>query len=122
MEKNQIFFTPAGQISGIALSAWGALTRSLIGSFWVPNFDHYQISVSFRGAGAVCSNATQKEEIGDRVVINQGGVTFQVPTNYLDAGRQNWTVGGCIEKMGRHWSYDLNNHPEESWKLDSLRT
>jgi len=116
-----LFFTATGNISAFSLRAWGDLPTSLRGNFWLPQGDHFQIVLSFRDPQIVCnSNYAVTEELGDRVIVNQGITNFSIPLTYIDAGAQNWSVGGCIEKMGRHWSYDLATMPNESWKIDSL--
>jgi len=116
-----LYYTASGNISAIGVNAWGSLEKTLIGNFWLTNGDHYTMTVSFRSPSVICSSSYQANEtIGDRVIINQGPINFTIPLNHLDAAKQQWYPGGCISKMGKHWSYDLVTHPAESWKLANL--
>jgi len=119
-----LYYTAGGQISGIGVVHYGRAIDGPNPDFWMPTDSYYQyyMTVSFRSASSdICDDSVQYDElIGTQAVINQGGVSFNIPRNIDEAAAQNWFKGGCIADMGVHWSYDLEDAPEMSWHATNL--
>jgi hypothetical protein len=55
--------------------------------------------------------------LGDRLMINQ---EFNIPLTMGDAEKAGWVMGNCINKMGIHHAYDLNQPGGQTWNVSSL--
>jgi len=117
-----LFFSESGQISGMGMTHYGQPVDGVT-QYWVPDSNgNAFMSVSFRdpSAGVCTPNNPLPETLGTQVVINQGAVNFALPLNNQAAAQAQWTAGGCIGKMGTHWSYDLKTAPIMSWVPSNL--
>jgi len=119
-----LYFTAGGQIAGNGMLRNDKPLPSLTPSFWKPTtvHDQYEITLSFRDAstGVMCQGFQAAEEIGNALIINQDSIKLHIALNNVSAAAQQWTSGGCIEKMGIHWFYDLQGHPNPTWKTANL--
>jgi len=120
-----IYFTGEGQISGIGMTHYGQPAAGLE-NFWVAQNDGtYLMTVSFRpnnGGNGLCDmNTVYQEPLGTQLVINQGSLNYEIPLNDSYAAEMQWTgPGGCIGKMGTHWSYDLATAPNMEWNVSTF--
>jgi len=115
-----MYYTPAGQVSAMGLIHSGAPLSTLT-DWWRGNDiddTYYIMRVSFRDPSVICSNQLSDLVIGDRVVVNQGTLNFNVPVLEADANSQQWTLGNCIGGMGNHWFYDLLAHPNVTYRAE----
>ena len=58
------------------------------------------MSLSFRDSSETCSEETLELAVGDRIVINQGGVAKAIPMTAAEAESNNFSPGSCMAKMG----------------------
>jgi len=115
-----VYYTSAGQISGVALEHFGTPVEPLE-KFWLATDNGtYRMSVSFRDAADMCSGQTFAEIIGTHLVIDQGTVDLYLPLTENEALSAEWTKGSCIGGMGTHWSYDLSMAPNMTWEDQNL--
>jgi len=118
-----LYFTAAGQISGVGVVHVGRPAQGL-GQYWQNEDNMYILKISFRSSSAsetLCSNNTQfQEALGTQVVINQGSLNLALPLTKSEAINSLWTNGSCLPKMGQHWSYDLAFAPDLSFKGQNL--
>jgi len=119
------FYTAAGQIAGVGVTIWTD-PPSQLSDYWAPlkgSPSGYTVTVSFRDAssGIMCNGQNDSSlAFGDRAIIGQGSLDFTVPTVRDDAITAQFTRGGCITWMGRHFGYDLQAHPQMSWLTQNL--
>jgi len=119
------FYTSGGQIAGVGVTIWTDPPQTL-SDYWAPlkgSSGGYTVTVSFRDAstGIMCSGQNDSSlAFGDRLVIGQGSLDFIVPNTRDEAFTAEFTRGGCITWMGRHFGYDLQAHPEMSWLTQNL--
>ena len=78
-----LYFTPAGQASGVGALFRGEYPDNLIQKGYLQNIgqSEYFISVSFRSAAESCSSSMSPLYLGDRLVINagSGGIAEELP-------------------------------------------
>jgi len=116
-----VYFTSAGQITGIAVVHYGDPAPGL-GDYWLPQPDGtYFINVSFRPSYDPCSGQLYDETLGSMLLINQNGINKSVPLTSDDAAAQSYTQGACLSNMGTHWEYDLESAPVMSWNVSNLQ-
>jgi hypothetical protein len=121
-----LYFTAGGQVAGVGVIVVGpGLPQQLIDAgYYVPYDLHnnlYFISVTFRDAGIMCSgDIDQNYPLGDRLIINAGGLAQEVPTTEQEAIDGQWTRGSCFSSMGWHYFYDLAGHPNMTWFAKNL--
>ncbi|KAL9645446.1 hypothetical protein ABK040_002644 [Willaertia magna] len=122
-ERIVIWFTSKGQFSGFGVQLHGNLPKNTIPGYWrqIGN-ELYQLDIATRDPSFSCSGKLdlQGGVVGDRVVVSPQGAKFEVPILEKTAQQQNWTSGGCIEGMGRHWGYDFTSKPHLSGHASSL--
>jgi len=117
-----MYYTAAGQLAGVGIIHFAAPLPTMT-KFWQNMNDSssgnttYLMTLHFRAPSVVCSKTAQSEQIGDRVVINQGSLNFNVPVTDKAAAAAKWAPGNCIPGMGTHWSYDLGSAPVLSYKI-----
>lgn len=58
--------------------------------------------------------------MGDRVLVAPYGMNTEIPLTDRLALSKNWTSGGCISGMGRHWGYDYLSRPHLSGHAATL--
>ena len=81
-----LHYTNASQIAGITVHVFGPQWPKPVSlGYWIKltpfdGMDVHKISLSFRSPEAICSNDTQQETLGDRIVINQGQGQVQGPS------------------------------------------
>jgi WAS/WASL-interacting protein len=115
-----VYISAGGQISAFGVSVWSAPPDPQA-DYWTPAGDHYDIIISTRSNGDPCDpSATWQEEVGDQLVVTGSGQTMSIPLTSDDAANAEWTSGGCISKMGRHWGYDLSSAPYLSGQTANL--
>jgi len=116
-----LFFTSAGQVSGIGVNYYGTPPSNLINSgYWQYLADGvYFLSMSFRSSD-VCSGSTSPVNLGDQLVINANSTAIAIPLTEEDAINNNWTKGSCFSGMGYHYFYDLSTAPVMSWEAANL--
>lgn len=83
---------------------------------------HLEITLSFRDPAVSCSTTALKEQLGDRIVINQarGGIAEELPLTVREAADSGWVEGSCFASMGTHWFRDLGTDSAMSWYGASL--
>jgi len=117
-----LFFTSAGQLSGVGMTLNGEAPSNLVPEYWQPAGDsQYFLSVTFRNSSVMCTGNTDPSlPLGDRLVINANGVALEVPLLEQEAYNNEWTKGACFYSMGYHWFYDLSSAPNMSWSAANL--
>jgi hypothetical protein len=133
-----LYFTPAGQVSGVGMYVLGNSKPRLVTDGWFidageekasrrrlslfeKEYPRKFISVSFREASAACSSATSEEPLGDRLVVNAGpgGIAYSLPLSASAATETGWVKGACFKKMGSHYFKDLTS-ATLSWESENL--
>jgi len=115
-----LFFTAGGQLAGFGSRMYGEAPQALIDQgYWMAteDGDSYDIVISTRDPGMICSGETDENDLGDRLWIN--GI-MEIPTAMDDAQSAGWVEGNCIPKMGIHHAFDLNYPSSQSWNASSL--
>jgi len=117
-----LYFTPAGQISGIGTRVYSRyVPQNLVqDGYWVPvpgQDDTYDISLIFRRSYDTCSYSTSPYTLGDRLLVNGA---MSIPLNSTDATAKGWVEGACIKEMGTHWSWDTTQNGSMSWNSSNL--
>ena len=108
-----LYFTPAGQVSGVGTVAFGKLSGAVVDQgYWqsasvAGEADAWRLDVGFRSPQAACSNTVSEMLLGDRAVINPGSVARALPLVQKGAIAEGYTTGSCIASMGSHSFYDL---------------
>jgi len=117
-----LFFTKAGQLSGVGMTLYGEPPADLVGPYWQQVDDgEYFLSVSFRNDSIMCSGDTDADlPLGDRLVINANGIAANIPVLESEALDGDWTKGACFYSMGYHYFYDLATAPNMSWSAANL--
>lgn len=122
-------FTNAGQIAGVQTTVYGsnkkgnAAPQNLVDKgFWKASnaTETWHMDISFRSSSAMCSDAAETELIGDRVVINQDSLKYNIPLTQKEANAQKFSPGSCMASMGWHHFMDLSTAPEQSFVEDQL--
>jgi len=121
LEPITLFYTAEGQISGLGMTHFGNPAAGLE-EYWIPQNDGtFMMMVGFRDYSVdLCSDYQFEEILGTQLVINPQGIQMSLPLNDSSAQEEDWTAGGCITKMGTHWSYDLATAPNMSWNVSTL--
>lgn len=125
-----LFYTCAGQISGVGVSVYGELQQELIdrGLFEPMGMDHHMISVTFR-AGDLCSGDCGSDDaapVGRQLLLNNHLVespesrVLSLPLNQTQAEGQGWVRGSCFNGMGNHYFKDLEFSGKMSWVASSM--
>jgi len=117
-----LYFTSGGQIAGVGVVVSDAPPPSLVPDFWKPvnGSGSHEVTLSFRQTGMMCSGEQAAEVIGDVLVINPDAANLQIGFDVDEATQLQWTPGHCISKMGTHWAYDIDSHPDISHKVANL--
>eukprot|EP00053_Salpingoeca_punica_P005234 m.53244 g.53244 ORF g.53244 m.53244 type:complete len:286 (+) comp13142_c0_seq1:63-920(+) len=117
-----LYFTPAGQVTGIAVRIFGDVKQNLVnlGYFTYVRDGEYDISVTFRDTPNVCSSSTSALTLGDRLVINADTLAEEIPLTTAEAERANWSKGACFFSMGYHYFKDLSSGPRMSWESANM--
>jgi hypothetical protein len=119
-----LFFTDAGQLSGMGVNYYGEPPSNLVQQgFWEPLADGvYFMSIAFRDASTVCSYYyNQGLPLGDRLIVNANSSSpYPLPVTVDDAEAANWAPGSCFHTMGTHYFYDLATAPQMSWEAANL--
>ena len=111
-----LYFTPAGQVSGVGTVAFGKLSGAVVDQgYWqsasvAGKADAWRVDVGFRSPQAACSNTVSEMLLGDRAVINPGSVARALPLvqkGPKGAIAEGYDTGSCIASMGTHSFYDL---------------
>ena len=111
------YYTRQGQLSGFGVQVHGALDQKQQGSWWTRvGAERYQLDVATRDASFACSGMVDVKGgvLGDRLVVAPHGPAMEIPLTDSVAQHRNWTSGGCISGMGRHWGYDMVSAPHLS--------
>eukprot|EP00466_Bigelowiella_natans_P008277 jgi/Bigna1/89814/estExt_fgenesh1_pg.C_560030 len=110
-----IYFTPGGQLAGVAVDVYGTPETSLIdaGYFVKKDEQRYHISATFRAPDKVCSSSADEMVVGDRVVLNAAGpegpgVNYHISLNETGAISQGFSRGSCFDGMGWHYFKDIS--------------
>ena len=82
--------------------------------------NQWTVAVSFRDPAQMCNTTRVDEVLGDRLVINQGTLNYNLPLTAAEANCQGWTYGSCMLTMGQHWFYDVETAPFLSWESQNL--
>ena len=127
-----VFFTPAGQITGLKMTVYGsdpdfghkpfegtgAVGEMVDQGYYIPvegEEKSWELFVSFRSAADVCSEDLLTD-IGDRVVINQHTIAVSVPMTAGDAVKDDmYEPASCMTGMGQHYFNDLVGGSEMTW-------
>eukprot|EP01102_Stenamoeba_stenopodia_P010717 TRINITY_DN325_c0_g1_i1.p1 TRINITY_DN325_c0_g1~~TRINITY_DN325_c0_g1_i1.p1 ORF type:complete len:290 (-),score=52.60 TRINITY_DN325_c0_g1_i1:156-1025(-) len=118
-----LYFTQSGLVAGMGVTVFGSVPASLVQQgFWQQLATNtYYITLTFRDPSQMCTNNDNSTEpLGDRIIINAGGVGFSIPMLEETAISDNWTPGSCFYGMGRHYFYDLVSAPNMSWIAGNL--
>eukprot|EP01059_Diplonema_ambulator_P008382 TRINITY_DN17_c0_g1_i1.p1 TRINITY_DN17_c0_g1~~TRINITY_DN17_c0_g1_i1.p1 ORF type:complete len:294 (+),score=78.89 TRINITY_DN17_c0_g1_i1:48-884(+) len=117
-----LYFTLAGQVSGITVNVYGAPPpEKLVNMKYFEKISDkvYRLGVVFRENPCMTSNST--DPIGDRLVLSPGGAAKSLPLTRQDAVNGNWTAGSCFYGMGTHHFYDVSTiGPAMSWQAENL--
>jgi hypothetical protein len=121
LRPRTIFYTPAGQLAGLAVAHFGSISKELEEArMWKLNEDgHFEITLSFRPESEVCSEIPSDHPIGSELIVNRGVINFLIPVHTHVARGLGWSAGACIEDMGRHWSYDLRTDAKNPVRYES---
>ena len=122
-----LYFTPAGQVSGVGTVAFGKLSGAVVDQgYWqsasvAGKADAWRVDVGFRSPQAACSNTVSEMLLGDRAVINPGSVARALPLVQKGAIAEGYTTGSCIPSMGTHSFYDLvGKNGSMTWEAPNL--
>ena len=123
-----LYFTPAGQVSGVGTVAFGKFSGAVVDQgYWrsttvAGEADAWRVDVGLRSPQAACSSHTMSELLlGDRAVINPGSVARALPLIQSGAIAENFETGSCIASMGTHSFYDLvGENGSMTWKAPNL--
>ena len=122
-----LYFTPAGQVSGVGTVAFGKLSGAVVDQgYWqsasvAGEADAWQLDLGFRSPQAACLNTLSKLSLGDRAVINPGSVARALPLVQKGAIAEGYETGSCIPSMGTHSFYDLvGKNGSMTWKSPNL--
>ena len=101
-------FTASGQLAGSRVTIYGDSWTSGIGNaaqpqlieagYWIPvsgASKTWYMTVTYRAAAMMCSGDVDSNEIGDRLVINQGSLDYSVPLTARDANAAGYVPGSC---------------------------
>eukprot|EP01064_Diplonema_japonicum_P029011 TRINITY_DN4596_c5_g1_i1.p1 TRINITY_DN4596_c5_g1~~TRINITY_DN4596_c5_g1_i1.p1 ORF type:complete len:278 (+),score=66.39 TRINITY_DN4596_c5_g1_i1:64-897(+) len=116
-----MYFTPAGQVSGMSVDVFvAAPPQNLInlGYFVKIDENRYRLGLSFRENS--CDTANQSTPIGTRIMVGPGTANKSLPLTRNDAVASNWFAGSCFAGMGTHYFYDLSTAPKMSWNADQV--
>lgn len=130
----ELMFTSGGQIAGARVTIYGSSDTSSIGNaaqpqliqegFWIPvagESKTWYMTVSFRAPETMCSGEIYSDMMGDRLVINQGTIDWNIPLSAQAANDQGFVPGACMKTMGQHWMYDLSlGNGQLSWVEGNL--
>ena len=101
-------------MAGVGVTIYGSVKDTLLdlGFFEEVAEDEYFVSVTFRNSTGMCSSTKLTNlPLGDRAVINAGGLGYHLPLLEKQAVVGNWTKGACFSTMGYHYFYDLATAP-----------
>jgi len=122
-----LYFTPAGQVSGVGTVAFGKLSGAVVDQgYWqsasvAGKADAWRVDVGFRSPQAACSNTVSEMPLGDRAVINPGSVARALPLVQEGAIAEGYQTGSCIASMGTHSFYDLvGKNGSMTWESPNL--
>ncbi len=123
-EPVTLYFTASGHISGVGTTIFGSVESSLLksGYFIQTGASTFKIAVAFRNSSLMCIPDVPPlvGSIGDRLVINPGGIARSIPVTRDSAIAGNYHRGSCFGGMGTHYFYDLESAPNMSWKSENL--
>lgn len=118
-----MFFSNAGQVSGLRVDIFGDSWTSGVGNaaqaalikrgFWrveTGDSKHWFLTVGFRDPSVACSSVSEPGvNVGDRVVVNpDSGLNVSIPLTATEARDEGYAPGSCMETMGQHHFLDLN--------------
>jgi len=121
-----LYFTAGGQVAGAVTLVLGpGLPDQLIEEGYYEPVDTskniYRISVTFRSSDDICSGQVFDDlPLGDRLIVNAGGISLELPTTEQEAIDGQWTKGSCFQSMGYHYFYDIAGHPNMTWEAANL--
>jgi len=109
-EPAAFYFTPGGQISAVGMTIYGEVGQNLLDrGFYTQVADgEYYYTASFRSSSDSCSSSNLGEILGDRLVINQPTIAFELPLLESEAVDAGWTKGSCIDTMVNLKSFNLD--------------
>eukprot|EP00697_Spironema_sp_BW2_P012507 gnl/Spiro4/28775_TR14243_c0_g1_i1.p1 gnl/Spiro4/28775_TR14243_c0_g1~~gnl/Spiro4/28775_TR14243_c0_g1_i1.p1 ORF type:complete len:311 (+),score=62.15 gnl/Spiro4/28775_TR14243_c0_g1_i1:108-935(+) len=120
-----LYFTPYGQITGVAVDAYVSGDATLLTESGVWNdvgSGAYRAVVSFRDSSDVCSDSALSLTLGDRVVVNQHlSNSITIPNEESEAASSGeYQKGACFASMGNHYFRDFQGGSTMQWKAATL--
>jgi hypothetical protein len=118
-----LYFANNGQISGFGTDVFGSLPANWVsrGYYLRVGSGQYRIQAATRAYGDACGSSSPfPDTIGDRVVLNPNGINQTLPANEKLATMSKWTRGACIKGMGRHWEFDFQSAPYQSYNSSNM--
>lgn len=112
-----LYTTAAGQPAGLSVDIYGEVPTLQQHWFAALGNNTWRINIAFRGASTMCSDdETAAGIVGDRLVVNPGGQSKQLPLFEHDAETSGWHRGSCFDTMGCHYFFDTGPEgPLMSW-------
>jgi len=113
----------SGQISGFGTDVFGTLPLNWVnrGYYSRVGSSIYRIQAATRAFDDACgSTGAFAQPIGDRIVLNPSTINQTLPATEKMAAASRWSRGACIKGMGRHWEYDLQTAPIQSYNSSNL--
>lgn len=105
------------------LNGDGVPQKLIDASWWIREVgvEMAHLTVSFRSDVDSCSKTSLADAVGDRIVVNQEKLNWNIPMSTSDRRlAQFYHQGSCVKKMGVHWLYDLSMPTKMSWRLENL--
>ncbi|KAJ9454020.1 hypothetical protein DIPPA_13014 [Diplonema papillatum] len=118
-----LYFASNGQVAGVSADTYGSPPpQKLIDlGYWEEVGDNrYRLHLGYRSPAEVCGTMRSNHTLGDRVVINPMGLNRSLPLTAGAATQEGWFPGACIDGMGKHWFFDLEGHPQMTWKAENV--
>ncbi|KAJ9452339.1 hypothetical protein DIPPA_15705 [Diplonema papillatum] len=118
-----LYFGKSGQVAGMSADVFGSAPpqRLVDAGYWIKvSEQQYRLYLAYRNPSEVCELVHSNHTIGDRIVINPMGVNRSLPLTLAAATKEGWFKGSCFYGMGTHWFFDLEGHPNMTWKAENL--
>lgn len=121
-----LYFTAAGQISGISVDVYEGVESNLeqLGYFENVGSGVHRVTVAFRETNRlvdICQTSTTfSQTVGSQILIGPNTIAEHLPLTSNDAESRGYNRGSCFNGMGWHYFQDLSVAHHMSWESKNL--